>query len=398
MSKTTSVDLHQSKIAVFLRALDPAVLSTLRIGEAEIIGIDLVVSLCIAMTDSRDPRPWPDRLEDFFSQVPEEELEILARYITEGKLEELLAEVQRKATRDTYKAFVLRLLGAARYRAILVAVKHDGAAVGLAVRRLIRATMPFAVAWSDALGLLSKAQLKAATRLDTGVLLNAVQLVVQADAFFGEKVLAALPMQETSATTDDLATWEPQKAPAFTQTVRALISDGTAKRVERANSPLVKKIRGARHALQHSEDGVSQAANSLIELIDRILREAFPQKKSLAWAQANFDDLSGLTHIEDGVLKPTKLAEALCFVYGGGPRPEPTTVGDVQQTGSVVHETVARVIVTARNNLQKMKHADSGSEEEREQLLRILVAVEGALMLSLSLGGLSASRTDTEPA
>ncbi|MGW7586629.1 hypothetical protein ACWGKU_33475 [Kitasatospora sp. NPDC054768] len=390
MSKTMSVDLRRSKIAAFLRSLDPTVLSTLRIGEAEIIGIDLVVSLCIAMTDARDPRPWRERLEDFFSQVPEEELELLARYVTEGNLEEFLAEAQSRATRDTYRAFVLRLLGAARYRAMLVALKHDGAVVGLAVRRLIRAAMPFAMAWSDALGLMSKAQLKAATPQNAEVLLNAVQLVVQVDALFGEKVLAALPMQETSATTDDLTTWEPQKAPEFTQTVRALISDGTAKRVERANSPLVKKIRGARHALQHSEDGVSQAANSLIELIDRILREAFPQKKSLAWAQANFDDLSGLTHTEDGVLKPTKLAEALCFVYGGGPRPEPTVVGSVQQTGSVVHEMVARVIVIARNNLQKMKHADSGSEEEREQLRRILVAVEGALMLGLSLGGVPA--------
>ncbi|MFJ9447121.1 hypothetical protein ACIRRH_35525 [Kitasatospora sp. NPDC101235] len=67
-------------------------------------------------------------------------------------------------------------------------------------------------------------------------------------------------------------------------------------------------------------------------------------------------------------------------------------VGSVQQTGSVVHEMVARVIVIARNNLQKIKHADSGSEEEREQLWRILVAVEGALMLGLSLGGASARR------
>ncbi|GGR01906.1 hypothetical protein [Kitasatospora griseola] len=395
MNEIASVDVHQSKIAAFLRSLDPAVLSALQIGEAEIIAIDLIVSGCSTMTEIGDSRHWSERLESFFSQIPEEKLETLARYVVEGNLEELLAEIHRRATSGMYSMFVLRLLGAARYRAMLTAAKQDGAVVSLVLRRLIRSVMPFAVAWGDAVGLMSKAQVKAATQLDTRILLNAVQLVVDVDAFFGEKVLTGLPMQETSATTDDLEIWDPRAAPQFTQTFRALISDATVKRVERANSGLVKKIRGARHALQYSEDGISQAANSLIELIDRILREAFPQETSLAWVHANFDDFDGLTHIEKGVEKPTKLAEALCFVYGGGPRPEPIAVNGVEQAGSVVHEMIARVIVTARNHLQKMKHADAGTQEEREQLLRILAAVEGALMIGLVLGGVKA---DPEPA
>ncbi|WP_158715365.1 hypothetical protein [Kitasatospora phosalacinea] len=107
-----------------------------------------------------------------------------------------------------YSMFVRRLLGAARYRAMLAAAKHDGAAVGLAVRRLIRATMPFAVAWSDALGLISKAQLKALKRFDSR--LDTVQLV-EVDSFFGEKVLTALPMEETSATAADLESRNPSR-------------------------------------------------------------------------------------------------------------------------------------------------------------------------------------------
>ncbi len=63
-----------------------------------------------------------------------------------------------------------------------------------------------------------------------------------------------------------------------------------------------------------------------------------------------------------------------------------------------MHDVLARVIVTARTKLQKMKHADGGTREEREQLLRILVAIEGALMLGLSLGRVSADQSDSEPA
>ncbi|MFE3109716.1 hypothetical protein ACFXG8_19050 [Kitasatospora indigofera] len=367
----------------------------MQIGKAEIIAADLLVSLCIVLTDSDDPRPWLDRLDGFFSQIPDEDVEVLVQCVADGRAEALLKDVERRLKGPGYKAFVSRLLGAAEYRAMLVAAKADGAVLALGVRRAIRAAMPFAVAWSDALGVMSKAQLRAATRFDSEAL-NAVQIVVQVDAFFGEKVLAALPMQATSATKDDLATWEPQKAPQFMQKFRALISEGTAKKVERANSPLVKKIKGARHALQFSEDGISQAANSLTELIDRIMREAFSHEQSLAWVQANYKDLSRLTHVRDGVLKLTKLGEALCFVHGGGSPVQAPAGAD--QTGSFVHDVLARVIVNARNKLQELKHADAGTEEEREQLLRVLAAIEGALMLGLSLGRVSADQSDSEAA
>ncbi|MFF2628684.1 hypothetical protein ACFVUN_23275 [Kitasatospora griseola] len=46
-----------------------------------------------------------------------------------------------------------------------------------------------------------------------------------------------------------------------------------------------------------------------------------------------------------------------------------------------MHETTARAIVTAPNHLQKMKHADARTQQGREQLPRILAAVEGALVM-----------------
>jgi hypothetical protein len=44
---------------------------------------------------------------------------------------------------------------------------------------------------------------------------------------------------------------------------------------------LSRKIQGARDALTYSADPVSQAASSLIEMIDRLLRTAFNEAEVL---------------------------------------------------------------------------------------------------------------------
>jgi hypothetical protein len=184
---------------------------------------------------------------------------------------------------------VQRLLGAARYRLLTQALKEDTAVVALALRRLVRALMPFAVAWSDAVGSLAKDQLKAKSKADLAAL-NAVNVVIGLDGFLGERVLAGLPMEVTTATSGDLAAWTVNNAADLVSQFRALVAEASAKRVERANSPLIRKIQGARTALNYSEDGTSQAANSLIELIDRIMCEAFPPKAVLAWIDANLPE------------------------------------------------------------------------------------------------------------
>ncbi|CAM5696353.1 hypothetical protein STENM223S_11801 [Streptomyces tendae] len=68
--------------------------------------------------------------------------------------------------------------------------------------------MPFAVAWSDALSLMSKEQLKAANRADV-LAINAIEMVISIDDFLGEKVFSSLPMEVTAATSRDLAVWAP---------------------------------------------------------------------------------------------------------------------------------------------------------------------------------------------
>ncbi|MFG6298969.1 hypothetical protein [Streptomyces rochei] len=390
MQSPIVVGTYQSSIATFTRTLEPSLLAALRIDESVVLVTETLVSICKALTNSADTRPWQERIEDCFANTDDEDLrKILVAFTEEFQGDKPKNWIENFKS-QTYRTFVERLLGAARYRLLVNAAKEDGAVVALAFRRGVRALMPFAVAWNDALSLMSKEQLKAANRADV-LAVNAIQMVISIDDFLGEKVLSSLPMEVTAASSTDLAAWAPDGPDDLVPQFRALVTEASAKRVERANSPLVRKIRGARDALRYSEDGVSQAANSLIELLDRIMREAFSPAEVLLWVDNNLPDEPGLTHLKDGNRAPTKRAEALCFVYGGGPvvAGEATAL-DTGEGPSFLHDVVALVLVSARNKLQKLKHADSGSQEEREQLMMVLAALEGALMLGLTIGGLSA--------
>ncbi|MET8418568.1 hypothetical protein ABZV41_23480 [Streptomyces sp. NPDC005098] len=398
MENSTSVSIYRSSFAAYTRSLEPSLLATLRIDESIALVTETLVSICKALTDASDSRPWQERIEDCFANLDNERLEEILTAFTEELQGDRPKYWAEKFKNENYKTFVERLLGAAEYRLLVNAVKEDAAVVALAIRRGVRALMPFAVAWSDALGLMSKDQLKAANR--TNVLaINAIQMVISLDDFLGDKLLSSLPMEATDATHSDLAVWAPDGPDDLVTQFRTLVTEASARRVERANSPLVRKIRGARDALMHSEDGISQAANSLIELLDRIMREAFPPKDVLLWVDANLPEESGLTYINDGQRKPTKRAEALCFVYGGDPIvSREATQYDNEDGPSFLHDVVALVLVSARTKLQKLKHADNGTPEERQQLMSVLSALEGALMLGLTIGGISAESTRELPA
>ncbi|MGV9758643.1 hypothetical protein ACWDUC_22825 [Streptomyces tricolor] len=361
----------------------------MRISKSAVLVVEAFVSLCKALTDDSDPRPWQERIEDCFSAITEEHLqEIGQAFVTEFTGENPQRLVERLQSQN-YINFVERLLGAASYRLLVQALKEDGAAVALAVRRGIRALTPFAVAWSDAVSVTSKNQLKTVQPANI-LTLNAVEMLISLDDFLGEKLLASLPMDATTATTADLTSWAPEGVDNLVSRFRAAVTEASAKRVERANSPLVRKIRGARAALQYSEDGVSQAANSLIELLDRIMREDYTPDAVLAWVDSNLPDEEGLTYELQGQRRPTKRAEALCFVYGGDAiTARETTEHDNGKGPDFLHDVIAIALVSARNQLQKLKHADNGTEEEREQLMSVLSAVEGALMLGLTMGNFS---------
>ncbi|MPY36732.1 hypothetical protein FNH09_37595 [Streptomyces adustus] len=352
---------------------------------------ETVVVIAKVLTDPNDQRPWQEKIEDCFPDGGEALSQTLLSLGDDFEAEKTKAWLEQ-FNGQTYQKFAEKLLGAAQYRLLIEAFKEDAAALVLALRRAARALMPFAIAWRDATTLVSQNQIKPASRAQL-LTFNTVDLMVSLDKFMGEKLFASLPMSLTGATEADLASWSKDQVDDLVADFRALVTEASTRRVERANSALVRKIRGARDALRYSEDGVSQAANSLIELLDRIMREAFPPSVVLAWADENLPDEPEMTHInKQGVRQPTKRAEALCFVYGGG-SVDALRIENQYDDGvgpSVFHDILARVLVSARNKLQKLKHTDGGTPEEREQLSSLLAALEGGLMLGLSIGGISA--------
>ncbi|WP_030777041.1 hypothetical protein [Streptomyces sp. NRRL F-2664] len=223
------------------------------------------------MLDTDHPLPWQDRLGELCEAFEDEGLQAGLEFM----LAQLQDPEQAKAWLNTFKglnyqAFALRLIGAGPYRLLVEAVKQDGAVLALVIRRGMRALMPFAVAWSDAVSNMTVNQRKAVAKADI-LGLEIVQGIIQLDDAFGKKFISTLPMQLTAATADDLAGWQPDNLSEIVASIRQRVGESSAKRLERENSQLVRKIQGARTALAHSEDGISQAANSLIELIDRIM-------------------------------------------------------------------------------------------------------------------------------
>ncbi|MFF4331157.1 hypothetical protein ACFYZT_32210 [Streptomyces sp. NPDC001591] len=392
MQDPAVANTRRSRIAEFLRQLDPEVRTALHFDDAAIIGADLLISMCRALMDTSSDQPWQDRVESTFEEFDLSDVET--------GIDHILAQIQDKDMAISwlnsfkglnYRAFALRLLGAGDFRRLVDALKEDGAIVALAVRRGLRGLMPFAVAWSDAVSNMTENQRKAVSKTDI-LGLEVVKMVIMADEAFGKKFVSTLPMQLTAATADDLVGWRPDDMTEIVTNIRHRVVESSAKRLERENSQLVRKIRGAKDALTHSEDGISQAANSLIELIDRIMREAFTKEEVLAWVEANLPDEAGLTYEKDGNVLPNKRAEALCFVYRGGPTAREAHEHDSGQGPSLIHDVLARVIVTTRTSLQKFKHDDAGTQEEKDQLLSLLTGLEGALLLGLSISQLGAKR------
>ncbi|MFF5655164.1 MULTISPECIES: hypothetical protein [Streptomyces] len=406
MKHSDPIAAWQSQFATYARGLEASRLRVLRLDESTIVVAEVIVSICKLISDESNPQHWIDRIKAYFDDLESSPLESLIEKMMKDFQEDesktwlgkALADMQDghaqswvdKYRAGGYRKFALRLLGSAQYRILVRALNEDAAIVALAIRRIVRSLMPFAIAWGDSVGMLTKDQLRAAGKIElAGV--NAVHLIIEVDKFFGEKVLSRLPMEVTAANGTDLVAWTPDSTAGLMGQFRALVREASAQRVERANTPLLRKIQGARAALQYSEDGTSQAANSLIELIDRIMREAFSPHEVLAWIDVNIPEYPDVIYLDKGCRKPTKLGEALCFIYGGGPTARAANQYDDGEGPLVIHELVARAFVLTRNRLQKIKHADIGTPEEREQLLTLFSALEGALMLGLSIAKYSAA-------
>jgi hypothetical protein len=144
-------DKHKSKFVARARKLDPSLLAALRIDETMLDVGDAVVTLCGILMDSTDVRPWTGRLDEYFKDVDYEEVQSGLATSASGDGGVALRAWTDDIKRDGYKTYARRLLGAAEYDRLERALKEDAAVVALAIRRAVRAIMPFAVAWEDAL-------------------------------------------------------------------------------------------------------------------------------------------------------------------------------------------------------------------------------------------------------
>lgn len=163
---------------------------------------------------------------------------------------------------------------------------------------------------------------------------------------------------------------------------RDLIQSRADKNLAELGSALSRKLQGARDALEHSADGVAQAASSLVELLDRLAREAFSEAAVLEWLVDNsLDGSHYVYYTAEGRRRPTKRAQFLCLAWAGGPiSQQPQTLN--------LQKVVALALVNVREKLQKLKHSDAGTAEERVLLLTLLNTIEGATMiLARACGG-----------
>lgn len=405
MSETALKDrrpVGQSRIAAEFRLLPGHAVAPLKVDPVLILVVDMIVTACVLLVDDDDVRPWHERLGDLEyliegvvddPAVLDDFVQRMERFAdpNNGDLQRWIA----KAKSQGGQRFVARLLGTARYTRLANALKADAAPVLIAVRRGLRWALPFTVAVDDCAHLLPPGQVADIFRAcdprgngKTRVSISVLELLLQLDGHLDRAVELGVPLPQATTRVDERQSLDVGDMQQLARELRQVIERQSRGLVGEMSQALANKIQGARDALDHSADPVSQAANSLIELIDRLLRQAFPAEVVMEWARENLpDDLATTLVYQHGdELRPTKYGQALCFAYAGR---------RIEQR-SPFNEIAAAGLIAARTQLQKLKHADAGTEAEKEQMLGLLSAVEAYLVLAIRMSWSLGSDADLE--
>jgi hypothetical protein len=350
----------------------------LHIADEAVLLWDIVVCLVAALLDETDKRPWTDRAESALENVLgptflsgeaiTAKIEPALNYLVEHG-ETAIADWTKRIQQVGWQQFLERLLGAATYVRLVRAFRTDLAVISLGLRRASRAIMPFIVAFEDVTAPLSDEQKAAMSQLAPSGFMS---LVVSLDSALEKAIVHALPAQLFAVRPDEAQALSLETIHDSLTTLRDVVSGRSRTVLADISSQLSRKVQGAKDAMSYSADGVSQAANSLVELIDRLLRQAFAEADVATWSNRHFPGDARMFHNN----RPTARAKALCFVYAGLDVPEPP---------SVFHELVASGVVATRRQLEKLKHADLGTDEERDLLTAYLSSVEGFLTLVVGL-------------
>lgn len=286
---------------------------------------DIVVQMIRTLVNDDDPRDLLERINDVGQLVESRfpgdpdaaTIERLSRWAEDdmkGEVEKRLRQLQSPAG----QLFLKRAMGSKRYTRLLRALHEDGALVMLAARRATRYALPLIQALQDAAAPLPadlRAQFLSITGSDRALLQAALDLDGLIDDFIDKQGIR-IDVVDVPLRPDEIS-----RLSIDVERLSAMIRIGlrveTEARFADLSALLSRKLRGFEQALEHSDDGVSQAANSLIEFIDRLLRQTFDEAFVSEWAMQHFPDDQRLTFTHPTGGRPTKLAQALCFVHAG---------------------------------------------------------------------------------
>jgi Predicted pPIWI-associating nuclease len=138
--------------------------------------------------------------------------------------------------------------------------------------------------------------------------------------------------------------------------------------VRRHHPAIARKLDGARFALQGGNpDAASQAANSLVEAIDQLLRRLTQGGDVLAWCKSNYP--AGV-YEKNGHEAPTRTGRIMYLANAGG-----------VSTG--IGKGIATILTTGVVMLQQAKHGDSPEDLVRNYVLIVEGCVGAAVSMSL---------------
>lgn len=368
--KRAQLELRASRTARELQSLPARARADLWAVDEFLIVLDGLVMGAEVFVDENDTRAWPEKMEAIFNgfadvgKVYGPRIAEFVMQLDEAGIERLA----KKYARRGYLEHVRRMIGEAAFHRLHVAVSHDVEVVASAGYRGMGALMPYAVAMQDMADLLSDEEIADFMDFNPagGFMLEMVLSLFDALDVAVAKVAAPGHVIElerirgVSPSAQDLI--------ELTAELRERISGQSRVLLQQVSTVLDRKLRGAKDALAYSVDSASQAANSLVEFIDRLLRAAYTDTEVLAWLEENYTHVEGLTYDDKnrGKVRPTKRGQALCMMHGAQQVTDP----------SPIHLLAATSLNVTRRQLQKIKHSDAGTLE-LEQIGNCLVAIEG---------------------
>lgn len=361
----------RSQVAAVLSGLPVSVRRTIGIDDFVVVAIDVLVTASSLVNEDSDT-PILDRFSRSSNEFPSWDHDHdwlvpgLQRF-SDGEFTTLVNRLSNSANRKA----LLRSIGSASFRQLHEAFTADTRILFSALRIGIEYIRPWAIALDDALEVLTTTQREAANvpNIASSFFETFMQLLAGLDYSLSAEIgLKPMPAGQRPVISEI-------ELMAASDQIREVIRGQAETGLSELNSVLQRKLRGARDALEHSVDGVSQAANSLVELVDRFTRMAFLEAEVMSWLEANGIASDEYQYTDPGgSVRPTKRAQILCLVWAG------TSITENPEHMHVQSLT-ANTLLNIRNRLQKLKHADEDDPEEYKQLSQLLRTLEGAVLL-----------------